>query len=73
MEIYLRRMQEDRDRNSEYVGMDFANPLPLAELAQAMGVAAETISDPAELSAALERSIASGKPGLINVEIDGTV
>ena len=28
MDIYLRRMLEDRERDSEYVGMDFPNALP---------------------------------------------
>ncbi len=41
MEVYLRQMLEDRERDSEYVGMDFAVPLPLAEIASAMGVAGE--------------------------------
>jgi benzoylformate decarboxylase len=73
MEIYLRRMLEDRERSSEYVGMDFATPLPLAEIAQAMGVTSEKIEDPANLGPAIERAIASGKPSLVDVSIDGSL
>ncbi len=73
MDVYLRRMLEDSERSSEYVGMDFATPLPLAEIARAMGVAGENVEDPAELGPALERSISSGKPAVINVSIDGAL
>jgi benzoylformate decarboxylase len=73
MEIYLRRMLGDKERQSEYVGMDFANPLNLAAMAQAMGVAGEKIEDPDKLRPALEKAIASGKPGVIDVSIDGAL
>ena len=73
MDVYLRGMLEDSERNSEYVGMDFATPLPLAEIAQAMGVAGQNVEDPTELRPALERAIGSGKPAVINVSIDGSL
>ncbi len=73
MDVYLRRMLEDNERSSEYVGMDFATPLPLAELAEAMGVSGQNVDDPAELKPALERAIASGKPAVVNVSIDGAL
>ena len=73
MDVYLRGMLEDDERDSEYVGMDFATPLPLAEVAEAMGVAGQNVDDPAELRPALERAIASGKPTVVNVSIDGSL
>lgn len=73
MDVYLRRMLEDAERNSDYVGMDFATPLPLADIARAMGVAGQDIDDPAQLRPALEQSIAGGQPGVINVSIDGAL
>ena len=73
MDVYLRGMLEDNERDSEYVGMDFATPLPLAELAESMGVAGQNVDDPAELRPALERAIGSGKPSVINVSIDGSL
>ena len=73
MDVYLRGMLEDNQRDSEYVGMDFATPLPLAEVAEAMGVAGQNVEDPAELRPALERAIASGQPAVVNVSIDGSL
>ncbi len=73
MDIYLRHMLNDRDRQSDYVGMDFANPLDLAALAQAFGVAGEKVEDPQTLGPALERAFSSGKPALIDVSIDGAL
>jgi len=73
MDIYLRRMLEDKERQSEYVGMDFANPLNLSAVAQGMGVAGQKIEDPQKLRPALEQAIASGKPNLLDVSIDGSL
>lgn len=73
MEVYLRRMLEDRERQSEYVGMDFAHPLDLAAIAQAMGVAGEKVEDPERLRPAVEKAIASGKPAVIDVSIEGAL
>ena len=73
MDIYLRRMLNDQQRQSEYVGMEFANPLDLAAVAQGMGVAGERIEDPEALGPALRRAYDSGKPAVIDVSIDGSV
>ena len=73
MDIYLRRMLDDQERASEYMGMDFANPLDLAAMAQAMGVAGEKVEDPLELRPAVEKAFASGKPALVDVSIDGSL
>ena len=53
--------------------MDFANPLDLGAVAAAMGVAGEKVEDPGALRPALERAIASGKPAVIDVSIDGNL
>ena len=71
MDIYLRRMLNDQERESEYVGMEFANPLDLAAIAQAMGVSGERVEDPDALAPALEKAYASGKPAVLDVAIDG--
>jgi benzoylformate decarboxylase len=73
MDIYLRRMLEDEERRSEYVGMEFANPLDLSAIAQGMGVGGERVEDPAELGPALRRAYDSGKPALLDVSIDGAL
>ena len=73
MDIYLRRMLEDRERESEYVGMDFPSALPLADIAQAMGVSSERVEDPDALRRSAEQAIASGKPALLDISIDGAL
>ena len=73
MDIYLKRMLNDEERRSDYTGMDFANPLDLAAVAQGLGVASEKVSDPALLGPAVRRAFESGKPALIDVSIDGSL
>ena len=73
MDTYLRHMLDDRERESEYVGMDFANPLDLAAIAQAMGVASEKVEDAQAIGPALAKAFASGKPYLLDVSIDGSL
>lgn len=73
MDIYLRRMLNDQKRESEYVGMDFANPLDLATIAQGMGVAGEKVEDPEAVGPALLRAYESGRPAVIDISIDGSV
>jgi benzoylformate decarboxylase len=71
MDLYLRRMLDDQERQSEYVGMDFANPLNLSAIAQGMGVAGEKVEDPESLGPALRKAFDSGRPAVIDVSIDG--
>ncbi len=73
MDIYLKRMLSDEERESEYMGMDFANPLDLAAIAQGMGVTSEKIEDPSLLGPAVKRAFESGGPALIDVSIDGSL
>lgn len=73
MEVYLRDMLDDRERASEYVGMDFANRLDLAMMAQAMGVHGERVDDPAEIGPAMARAFDSGRPALLDISISGAL
>ena len=73
MEVYLRDMLDDRERDSDYVGMDFANRLDLAMMAQAMGVHGERIDDPTEIGPAIKRAFESGKPALLDITISGAL
>ncbi|MCY4415583.1 MAG: thiamine pyrophosphate-binding protein [Chloroflexi bacterium] len=73
MEVYLRDMLDDRERDSDYVGMDFANRLDLAMMAQAMGVHGERIDDPEEIGPAIKRAFESGKPALLDISISGAL
>ena len=73
MEVYLRDMLDDRERASDYVGMDFANRLDLAMMAQAMGVHGERVEDPDEIAPAIRRAFASGQPALLDISISGAL
>ena len=73
MEVYLRDMLDDRERASDYVGMDFANRLDLAMMAQAMGVHGERVDDPTEIGPAIQRAFDSGKPALLDITISGAL
>jgi thiamine pyrophosphate-dependent acetolactate synthase large subunit-like protein len=66
-------MLDDRERESEYVGMDFANRLDLSLMAQAMGVHGERVEDPAGIGPAIRRAFESGKPALLDITISGAL
>ena len=60
--------------NEHYVGMDFLDPeLDFVKLAQGFGMAAQRITDAADVRPALDAAIASGKPNLLDVIVDRTV
>ena len=57
----------------QYVGMDFPVPLNIAGIANAIGVYGKTIEDPSEIGPSLKQALASGKPAVLDVVIDGSV
>ena len=60
--------------NDHFIGMDFADPaIDFAALARAMGLAAETITDPGAVPAALRRAFATPGPKLLDVVVEGRV
>ena len=52
---------------------DFATPFDMASIANSMGVHGERITDPAEIKPAVDRAVASGKPALLDIVIDGSL
>ncbi len=52
---------------------DFATPFDMAAIANSMGVSGERITDPAQIKPAVERAVASGKPALLDMVIDGSL
>jgi len=63
------RMHQERDYPGRVYGTAFTNP-DFAALAHAYGAHGETVTETAQFGAALERSLAAGKPALIEVVID---
>jgi len=52
---------------------DFATPFDMAAIANSMGVHGERIVDPEEINPAVKRAVASGKPALLDIVIDGSL
>ena len=52
---------------------DFPTPFDIAAIARSMGVNGERIVDPSEIGPAVDRAIASGKPSVLDVVIDGSL
>ncbi|MBT98969.1 MAG: hypothetical protein CL902_10130 [Dehalococcoidia bacterium] len=52
---------------------DFPTPFHVSAIAGGMGVHGERITDPAEIGPALERALASGKPAVLDIVIDGSI
>ena len=73
MNIHRREIlgQEVGEDFEGYVGMDFALPLNIAGIAEAIGVYGRTISDPGQIGPEIKRALESGKPAVLDVVIDG--
>ena len=63
------RMHQERDYPGRVHGTTFTNP-DFAALARAYGAHGETVTETAQFAQALERSLAAGKPSVIEVVID---
>jgi benzoylformate decarboxylase len=60
--------------NENYIGMDFLDPpIDFVGLARSLGMTAERIEDPAAVRPALEASVASGQPTLLDVVVERAV
>ena len=73
MEVYLRGMLKDTQRQSQYIGMDFPLPLNLAGIAEGFGVHSRRVEAPSELGPALDEAFNLGRPALVDVVIDGSL
>ncbi|MFT5097935.1 MAG: benzoylformate decarboxylase [Planctomycetaceae bacterium] len=68
--ILKQRVQAGYD-TTKFIGMDFDDPpIDFAQLAQSMGVSSRTVTDPADLSDALNAAIGQNGPQLLDVHID---
>ena len=52
---------------------EFATPFDMASIANSMGVTGERITDPSQIKPAVDRAVASGKPTLLDMVIDGSL
>ena len=73
MNVYKQDIVGEEEPQSKYMAMDFPIPMNIAGMAEAMGVAGQSITDPADLAPALKAALESGKPAVLDVSIDGSV
>ena len=52
---------------------DFTTPFDWVSISSGFGVPAERITDPAQIKPAVDRAVASGKPALLDIVIDGSL
>ena len=52
---------------------DFGTPFDMAAIANSMGVHGERITEPSQIKPAVDRAVASGKPALLDMVIDGAL
>lgn len=72
MNVYKNMVIKDKSP-SKYIGMDFPTRLDIAGMAQAMGVYGKRIEDPREIGPELKKALASKKPAVLDVVIDGSL
>ena len=66
-------LQESEPAGSNLLYSDFPTPFDMAAIANSMGVHGERIVEPGEIAPAVERAVASGKPALLDMIIDGSL
>ena len=52
---------------------EFGTPFDMAAIANSMGVHGERITEPSQIKPAVDRAVASGKPALLDMVIDGSL
>ena len=73
-DIYQREiLKETETAGSNLLYSDFPLPFDVASIATSMGVHGERVVDPSEIKPAVERAVASGKPALLDIVIDGSL
>jgi len=73
-DVYQREILQQKESagvNLPY--SDFPTPFDVAAIANSMGVHGERITDPAEIAPAVKRAVASGKPAVLDIVIDGSL
>ena len=73
-DVYQREILQQKESSGENLPYsDFPTPFDVAGMATSMGVHGERITDPAEIAPAVDRALASGKPAVLDIVIDGSL
>jgi thiamine pyrophosphate-dependent acetolactate synthase large subunit-like protein len=73
MDVYKQQVLKEEDPQSKYLEMDFPVPMPIAGIAEALGIHGRTITDPSDLAPAMREALELGKPAVLDVSIDGSI
>ena len=73
MDVYKSLVVGQDPPQSRYIAMDFPQRLDLAAMARAMGVHGVRIEDPLQIGPEIGKALASGKPAVLDVIIDGAL
>jgi len=73
-DVYQREILQQKESAGENLPYsDFPTPFDVSAIASSMGVHGEKITDPAEIAPAVQRAVASGKPAVLDIVIDGSL
>ena len=73
-DVYQREILQQKESAGENLPYsDFPTPFDVSAIATSMGVHGERITDPAEIAPAVQRAVASGKPAVLDIVIDGSL
>ncbi len=73
-DVYQREILQQKESAGENLPYsDFPTPFDISAIASSMGVHGERITDPAEIAPAVQRAVASGKPAVLDIVIDGSL
>ena len=73
-DVYQRDiLQESEPAGRNLMYSDFPTPFDIAAIAKSMGVQGERILEPDEIAPAVRRAVASGKPAVLDIVIDGSL
>ena len=73
-DVYQRDILQQKESAGENLPYsDFPTPFDISAIAAGMGVHGERITDPADIAPAVQRALASGKPAVLDIVIDGSL
>jgi len=73
-DVYQRDiLQQKESAGANLPYSDFPTPFDVSGIATSMGVHGERITDPNEIAPAVQRALASGKPAVLDIVIDGSL
>ncbi len=73
-DVYQREILHQKESAGENLPYsDFPTPFDISAIAGGMGVHGERITDPADIGPAVQRAVASGKPAVLDIVIDGSL